>query len=83
MILADVALDQLGKFGGASSHRTLVLLLSVVGLRLSLELLNYLILLPQLEVDLSQFILQDRVQVRLFLVGSILLLLLLFFLLRD
>ena len=83
MILADVALDQLGELGGASGHGTLVLLLSVVGLRLSLELLNNLILLPQLEVDLAQFILQDRVQVRLFLVGSILLLLLLFFLLRD
>ena len=82
LVLARVLFDQLRELGRAGSHSPFVLLLSVVRLRLALELLNDLVLLPQLEVHLAQLVLQDRVQVGLLLVRRLLLLLFLF-LLRD
>jgi len=84
LILTHVFLDELGELGRARSHGTFVLLLSVVSLSLSLELLNNLVFLSQLEVHLTKLILQNHVQVRLFLRSSrIFLLLLLLLLLRD
>ena len=59
LLLALVTLDKLSEFGGPCCHGTFIYLLTVVSLCFLLELLDNLILLTQLEMEITQLILQD------------------------
>ena len=57
LLLLVIFLDKLGKFGRSLRHGPLILLLSVVGLCLTLELRNDLVFLSQFEMELTKLVL--------------------------
>ena len=59
LLLALVTLDKLSEFGGPCCHGAFVYLLTVVSLSFLLKLLDNLVLLTQLEVEVTKLILQD------------------------
>ena len=60
LLLALVTLDKLSEFGGPGCHGTFSTnFLIVVGLCFLLKLLDNLVLLTQLEVEVTKLILQD------------------------
>ena len=69
LLLALVTLDKLSEFRGPCCHSAFVYLLTVVSLCFLLKLLDNLILLTQLEVEITQLILQDSSKIILRVFG--------------